>query len=128
MYDQISPNLKYWIVEHNVSIIHLFRRNILKTIISRETMKARGVAHITVKETVEDIKIELNVDKLVPNISAIERQIHTQIERFSMLPYLEVSYEDFVNDPSGSAAQIFDFLGTSNVGELELPLKKINKS
>ncbi len=126
MYGQNNRNIRSWLIKHNVSIIHLIRENILKKIVSGETMKARGVAHIKPNEMVEDIKIDLDVNMLIPRISAIAKGIRLNSEKFSMLPYLEVYYEDFINDPPGTAEGIFDFLGVTNVSNLEMPLKKVN--
>jgi LPS sulfotransferase NodH len=126
MYNQISQNLSEWIKQHDVSIIHLIRKNILKTIVSRETNRVRGVAHITANETVDKIKVYLDADKLIPSIAKIERMIELQTASFSALPYMEVIYEDFTKDPACSAESIFDFLGVSRIRGLEMPLKKIN--
>ena len=126
MYDQNSRNIKNWLIKHNVSIIHLIRENILKKIVSGETAKARGVAHLKPNETVENVKIDLDVNRLIHRIITVTKEIRLNSEKFSMLPYAEVRYEDFVNDPPGTAKGIFDFLGVTNVSNLEMPLKKIN--
>jgi LPS sulfotransferase NodH len=126
MYGQMNSNIRKWIVDNNVSIIHLVRKNTLKIILSRETKNLRQVAHITSGERIKDVKVKLDVDTLVPRISRMADQVQKHREMFSMLPYLEVTYEDFVSDPGGCAERIFAFLGVSGVDNLELPLKKIN--
>jgi LPS sulfotransferase NodH len=126
MYGQMNSNIKKWILDHDVSIIHLVRKNKLKTILSRETMKLRQVSHVSSGDTVEDVKVELDVETLIPRISRMEKEVQKYGEMFSSLPYLQVTYEEFVNDPNSCAEQIFSFLGISSMNNLELPLKKIN--
>ena len=126
MYNQIDLNIKNWLFRQNISIIHLVRRNILKTILSREAKSVRGIAHITNEQTVENIELTLDVRKLVRRISKLERQIQFHTHRYSTLPYLEVAYEEFVSDPRTTSHNIFRFLNVPVIDDLTMSLKKIN--
>ena len=126
MYNQIDASLANWLFRHEVRIIHLIRRNIFKTILSREAKSVRGIAHATDDQAVQDVRLTLNVRRLLRNISKLERLIGLHAQRYSRLPYLEVSYEDFVGDPETTSRSIFRFLGVPPVGDLKMPLKKIN--
>ncbi len=118
------PAIATWIEEHDVRIIHLVRHNILKTILSSETAKRRGVYHSTQK--IAPIKVHLRPKKLKRNLARRARRIAKYQARFTDKPYLEVSYESFVANRNAETRRVLQFLDIDSFIPLETDLLKIN--
>ncbi len=141
-YDQMNTlaNLHELLNEYDVRIIHLIRRNYLKTYISLlvniEKQKQGRKAHDLKKY--DPIRIRINTgEKLLGEL----RKRKEEIEHFSEFipahfPTLTLFYEDFFDKTEESQTMkpdalrsIFDFLGEANRKfDLESPIRKTNPS
>lgn len=120
-----NPYLKNWIIENNLKIIILKRRNILKKYISSIASYKRKIAHST--KQVEKVKI--NIDLL-----HLKKYIHNTNNEYLMLDtfkkdndYICINYEDFFSNPELQVTDLFNFLGVDRKVNIEKPiLKKLN--
>ena len=71
MYTQFFRELENWIFDNQVSIIHLIRENVLKTIVSRVTAKKRDLYHAKDGDIIHDVKVKINPKELIKNFEKI---------------------------------------------------------
>lgn len=126
MYGQLNKQIEQWLFANNVSVIHLIRQNILKTIISLATAEKRGVYHVDEGTHIEPVKVKLDISTLLPEIKLRCEQIEFYRKKYGTLRYREVIYEDLTRDLTGETLKIFDFLGVENRTGMQVPLGKIN--
>lgn len=126
MYDQINKPIDKWINNNEIKIIHLVRRNTLKVILSLKTAKKRKLYHSTGKEKIEKVNIKLKPKKTLKEIETIQKNIKKYRELYLKKDYIEIFYEDFVEDMNKQAQEIFSFLGLNPFKCSTIPLKKIN--
>lgn len=94
-------------------IIHLMRRNALDVVLSKEAGQARqGVFHARDGQEVEAVRLRLDTDTLVRRLTLHERAIAGARVRFKRVgvPYIEVVYEDLVEDEQAGFDELFRFL------------------
>ena len=95
------PAIIDWLQEHDIKVLHWFRRNLVKRYVSHLTKEVRGKAHFT--NPAEQVGVHVNLRKLRRDL---ERQTHW-IEKYRSLfkaqKCLEVFYEDFVTDQTNEA-------------------------
>ena len=127
MYSQLFSELENWIINNHVSVIHLVRKNILKMIVSRITAKKRNLYHVNEGETIPTIRIKLNPKKLIKNIKRISYEVNIYRKIFHGLPYIEITYENFVSNREKCSKDLSKFLGIDYIENLSIPsLTKIN--
>nr|WP_320193894.1 sulfotransferase [uncultured Desulfobacter sp.] len=126
MYDQINSSITQWIIDNKVKIIHLIRRNTLKMILSRKTAMKRKLYHSTGTEKIENVTIHLQPEKTINEIKNIQANIKKYQQRYPQKEYIEIFYEDFVENMNKEAQAIFSFLNLDPF-ECSVPeYKKIN--
>ena len=128
MYTQMNPYMTQYIKDNDFYIIHLIRKNFLKTILSRETAKARSMYHASPEDSVKAVKVTLDTETLMSDLNTINNEVSENREVFNGCPYTEVYYEDLVENKDEVSKSIFEFLGLdpNGISEMEFPLKKIN--
>lgn len=130
MYGQMAklPETLAYLRSRKVRIIHLVRRNIVDVVLSGVAKAARKVAHAEQGSAVESIRVHIEPDRLVRQLRRRQREQRA----FSLLlghlglPYLELFYEDIVDDRSRLTACL-GFLGCSAL-PLDSSLSKLNPS
>jgi LPS sulfotransferase NodH len=128
MYTQRNPSLTQYIKDNDFYIIHLIRKNFLKTILSRETASVRSMYHASPEDSVKPIKVNLDTKTLMSDLNTINDEVNHNRDEFKESRYIEVYYEDLVENKDEVTKSIFEFLGLSlnGISEMEFPLKKIN--
>lgn len=111
----------------DISIIHLTRRNRLRTFVSLE------IAFKTDKWTsgrkdlsLQSRIIRLNPNKLIKKIEEIEKYEKTAKERFFDRKMIEVVYEDVVKDPINEFMRIGKFLGITDIDLQKIHIRRQN--
>lgn len=118
------PGVLDYLVENQFRIIHVVRRNYLKTYLSRMTARARGAYHS--EKALKTTKVAINVDTLRAKLTRIKRDHETWHDLLhDKLPYMEFVYEDFLADPEGQLRRVFDFVGQDYV-PVQSNLVKVN--
>jgi len=127
MYNQLSPypELERWILNENVHVLHLIRKNILKMILSRETAARRQLYHNTEKNT-QKLKVPLAAQSLIKDIGEVEKEVEYHRDKCSNVPYLEIYYEDYFQNIVERTQVLLDFLGIEQNNNMHCELKKIN--
>lgn len=127
MYDQLEDYifLKDLIRRENIFLIHLIRNNPLKIHLSKLARRKRGIPH-SVNE-VEKVRVWVDPKKLTNRLDRIVRDQERMKKTFPDNPYLEITFEDFINDYPDSSKKIWDFLGVNYQCGIRTPkLKKLN--
>jgi hypothetical protein len=106
-------------------VIHLTRRNRLRTLLSLEIAMKTDQWKIRAGSNARsgDKRVSLNATDLVERIENIQRLEVDARERFKGRPMLEVVYEDLTADPVAGFQRISEFLGLTDVD----PGKNIHK-
>ncbi len=118
------PEILEWAIENEVGIIHLIRQNSLKTLISSETARKRGLSHST--SQVKPVTVHLSPFKLKMQLSRLAGQIEKYRTRLKGIPHLELFYESFVANRETETRRILNFLGIDQVRPLTTNLVKLN--
>jgi len=119
-FPQVMPYFK----EHNVHVIQVIRRNILKTLVSRSVKKVTGQSHTTtgMKKT----QINLEIPRLLPELERFDAE-NKQWEKDCVgLPYMKVYYEDFVANKVPHLEGMLSFLGMEVRQDIGSHLRKGN--
>jgi len=126
MYSQSEsfPQVLEYLHDNNVRIIHIVRRNVLKTLISRTVKTARGASHT--KSAVKTTQVELREDRLIKHLTRFERENEAWENETHGLPYVKVHYEDFVANKSTELNRMLDLLEVERVPDLRSDLVKIS--
>jgi LPS sulfotransferase NodH len=115
--DHGSTDFTTFIKSREIPVLHLIRKNILKTLVSHELARQSGIWHrLTEKDPSEVLpKIRLNPKKVLRAIKHLERLNNDYQEHFADYPkYEEVVYEELVdeqNQPGESLQLLALFLG-----------------
>jgi LPS sulfotransferase NodH len=126
MYNQLIRGLPKWIIKEKIYIIHLIRKNYLKTLISRETAKKSGLYHSSDPQKINAVKVRLDHNTIIDQLSVIENDIQYQKKKFSSNPYIEIFYEDLITEKSFTTKRICQFLEVDFIDSLAFPLVKVN--
>jgi LPS sulfotransferase NodH len=126
MYSQARefPQVVRWAKKEDINIIHLIRSNVLKMLVSREVAKLRDIYHSTKK--VEPIKISLKTFRLKARLKNISRQVDVYRSMFKDIPYLEITYENFVANRDEETRRLLGFLEIDMRVPLISDLVKLN--
>lgn len=118
------PVVMDYLRENQFRVIHVLRKNLLKTIISRQVKKVRrfGKATHEVKRT----QIELREDRLLRDLEKLDQQNELWVDEVKGLPYMRTTYEDFVRSKEQELSRMLEFLDVPFVADLQSPLVKVN--
>lgn len=118
------PMVVPYLIERQVSVIHVVRKNIFKTHLSRLLAQHRRIFHATQRPAMLP-RITVPVDDLMRKLSRIEEQGKRLKGLFDgHVPYLAYTYEDFVSDPQAAGGRMQAFLDVPLMA-LRSPLVKI---
>lgn len=118
------PMLAKYLIDRQVSVIHVIRDNLLKVYLSRLGARRRQNFHATCALT--EPALHVPVTDLESQLSTIESQISELITIFQRtVPYLAITYERYVADPVAEGQRMLDFLGVPGAS-LHSPLVKLN--
>lgn len=126
MYGQVNESLLQWLIENDVKIIHLIRKNTLKMILSRMTAKKRKLYHTDQYRAIKIIQVPLDPQKTKNEIKRSIQTVDLFRSKVRNLESLEIYYEDISTNISNQAKIIYDFLNLSHFECEKIPLKKIN--
>lgn len=123
------PEVVEFIKTGGLSVVHVTRRNVLKTLISRDVARATGVYHRTAESTERgQAAISLDPMTLVERLDGVVREEQAWDSLLRGHPALiKVCYEDFVNDREVATQRLLNFLGLGFV-ELNSPLQRLSPS
>lgn len=118
--------LSDWILNEDVMIIHLVRKNLLKIYLSRLASKRRQVAHSV--QTVDPIKLYIDPKTCAEHIKKIEKRQNNARVLLENKTYIEVSYQEFVHNRLASLSKVFEFLDVEDkvIEYSGANLKKLN--
>ena len=116
----------------NVKVIHIKRENILRTYISKlialktgawDSSQEVGKAEFLDKRVKVDVEHCLNELREIKKLEAQFGKTH-----FPNHPYLELSYEELIQDKEGQLSRIYSFLGLENkeIEKTKINLKRQN--
>lgn len=111
MYNQLrrDPFLYPTFRRLGVRVLHLVRRNLLKTEVS--AVVARDTGRFHVKERPNDpVRVRIDAATIAERLEWRERAVERHRRRFRRFPVLEVTYEDLVADREEQSMRITRFL------------------
>ena len=111
-----------------IKIIHLVRKNKLRTFVSGEIAKKTDKWTLKSKDSfsLQDKQITIDFENFVGRVKKIYDFEEKTRKDYANRPYLEVSYEDLVDDKEKTMKSVFDFLGVSST-PVKSGYKKQNK-
>jgi len=118
------PSVLKYIDDNKIKVVHVIRKNVLKTYVSRCTARQRKLYHI--KEKVDVSKISLDTSHLLSELHKITRENEFWQARYSGGDYYPVCYEDFVNNKEKESAGLLRFLNVADDRVLISKILKIN--
>ena len=111
----------------DLKIIHLTRRNRLKTVISLEIAFKTGYwTKSSPAGGPRDKNLVLDPSLLLKRLEQIEQGEAATRSRFSDRPILEVVYEELVQSPKEEFASVGEYLGVYDIDPDKIKLKKQN--
>lgn len=122
-----DPALRGWLVANQVLVIHLMRRNHLKTIVSQKLASQSGRFHSRNPPSPE-MKVVVSLPGLKPRLRRMELAVRSARECVKGLPTMEIYYEDYVGGAREQCdAEICTALGQDlPSGGLSSPLQKLS--
>ena len=124
MYGQLYDYQRRWIEKENISIIHLIRQNVFKKHLSYLTKQKRGIAHSTVN--IELVKVFCDPSTIIEILDYSIKSQNKRKEIFPDNPYIEITYEAFLNNYAEPYKKILSFLGVKQWAMPQSKLKKLN--
>ena len=109
----------------NLKVIHLRRRNVIRTLVSRKIAEQTGSYKANVTDSDGTDRVRFTYDELKLGIEDTLQMESVGIERFYDKECMEITYEELVSS-SEAKNRIQDFLGVSTHW-LTTPLKKQNR-
>jgi len=130
---QSMPHLWSQLLAQDIKAILVRRQNALKTLVSRRAAVSSGVYHVSTemqnKASVRNwvaTKIRIDTTKLIKDIQSIEAEhADWKLKLDRNVEYIEIDYEDYVKNQSGTNERMMNFLGTEKIS-LTSDLKKVN--
>jgi LPS sulfotransferase NodH len=111
----------------DLKVIHLTRRNRLRTVISLEiAFKTGQWTKSGRSSSLQEKRIRLEPPKLLRRLEQIEQGETATRLRFRDRRILEVVYEDMVRSPEEAFAAVGAFLGVDGIDPEKIPLKRQN--
>lgn len=122
-YRQFPAALDY-LRESGGRIIHIVRRNVLKTLISREVARSNRLYHT--EKRIRLRKVRLNPRTLVRYLDRISAENRAWAELMRPLPHHRTYYESFRRDNRGELEVLLRFLGVDPTPDLTSPFVKMS--
>ncbi len=100
--------------DKTIQIIHLKRENVLRTFISREIVEKTKVwknKKYRNTTSIEDKRIEIDVDKFLDTLSWTKKRERETAKTFSNHSFTEISYEELIANPQIVMNDIFSRFG-----------------
>lgn len=127
MYSQLRkyPSVLQYIRTKNIRVIHVVRENVLKTHLSKLTMRARGLAHSTRKANLVSVRVPTNdliktLNKIQDNGMRWKQALDGHSE------YMQITYESFVEDNASVLSEVLAFLEVDPNVSLQSDLVQLN--
>ena len=118
------PNVMDYFKQHEIHVIQVIRRNILKTLVSRSVKKVTGQSHTTTG--MQKTQINLEIPRLLPELERFDCENSQWEKDCAGLPFMKVYYEDFVADKSQHLEEMLHFLNEEVRQDIGSNLKKGN--
>lgn len=111
----------------DLKVIHLIRRNRLRTVISLEiAFKTGEWTKSGNSERTEKKRLIIEPSKLIQQIERIEQGEAATRARFRDRQILEVAYEELIQFPQAVFASVGDYLGVDGIDLSKIKIKKQN--
>ena len=121
--DEWKKFLRY----EDVKIIHITRRNILRTIVSLDIAFKTNKWHtsfFTLRTA--DKKVSLNAERLVQRIEEILEYEEVAHNRFKDRDIVEIVYENLIDNPKSEFERVRKFLNINSIDPEKITLRKQN--
>lgn len=114
--------------DKNIKLIHLTRSNILKTIISRQIADKTNVWGNKNRENIQlvDKQVEINTEQCFNEFELTQESENKTRNEFKRDFFLEINYEDLINDSQNKMNEIFNYLNLEET-KVKSSYKKQNK-
>ncbi len=120
---QRFPGTLPYILDKKFHVLHVRRRNVFRSLVSRYAANARGQHHST--EAVKTPKVVLPTHNLLSQLDRITAD-NTNWENIkNKLPYLQIDYDDYTANPEEKNRGMLEFLGVSANISIQSPLVKV---
>lgn len=117
------PDTLKFIEEHDFLLLHVRRRNVLRSLISRYAARARDVHHSTT--AVDTPSVVIPVNKILKALNKISCDNLNWEKLGNSFPYMRVDYEDYVENPAEQNIRMLHFLGAAEDVDIQSPLVKV---
>jgi LPS sulfotransferase NodH len=134
MLNQCKSRSYLWplITKHDVKVILVTRRNVLKTLVSRRAAAATGVYHVSASLPAKTAvanwvasPVSIDSSTIIQDLDKIAGESVEWRGRLEHLDFMELIYEQYVQDQPSWNAKVLDFLKVSR-RTLNSDLKKVN--
>lgn len=127
MYNQARryPDAVEWIRAHDFRVVHLVRKNSLRTLISEKIANSTRV-YTTTKDA-EQQTLELDPPAVLNELRRRQALVEQHPALWTGCPLLEISYESFVANRDLESRRLLEFLEVPYRGPLESSLRKISR-
>lgn len=126
----LNPGVLTYLTLRRAKVVHLIRSNVLDSVISWETARARGLFHARKGDVVAPVRVELDEETLPERLDHHEYAIALARGwiRNLRLPYTEAFYEELTGPRQAEKlARILAFLGIEpTAGALRSDLVRMN--
>ncbi len=120
---QRFPGTLPYILDNNFHVLHVRRKNVFRSLVSRFAANARGQHHSTA--AVKTPKVALPTHDLINRMDIIAADNRNWESIKNKLPYLQIDYDDYVANPTEHNKQMLEFLGVSTDISIQSPLVKV---
>jgi LPS sulfotransferase NodH len=118
---------QYLFADKSIRVIHLKRRNLLRQVLSfQRAVQTEQWVRLRGEAPLELPAISLPMEKLLPEIAAVEGKEHEYERGMSGHPILNLYYEDLAQDPQAVGRQALEFLGVDPSEEMRVLTEKTN--
>jgi LPS sulfotransferase NodH len=128
------PFLWPLICHYKIRAVLVTRENVLKTLVSRRAAAASGVYHVsatlpakTAVPTWQGRSVAIDPTTIISELNAIARQRDEWIGALQNVEYIELVYEDYVQDQLSWNNRVLDFIRVSRRA-LTSDLQKVNSN
>jgi len=118
------PMVLEYLKHHKIRAIHVVRKNVLKTLVSRTVKKTAGIAHT--KQAVSKTTTKLRTHRLLKDLGRIQKSNEDWAAALRDFNSIQVVYEDFVKSRADETRRMFDFLEVEPLEGVKSQLVKLN--
>jgi sulfotransferase family protein len=126
----LNPWLLPYLSLRRGKVVHLIRTNLLDSLLSYESARARRVFHIQRGEPIAGVRVRLDTGRLLDRLEQHDFSVTRSRARLVTLrlPFIEVFYEELVGSRGAEKlAQVLDFIGARpDVSALDSPFVRVN--